>query len=1321
MDSIPKNPFKGLRPYEQEDRGKLFGRDKDLILMKDRIFSASTTLLFAGSGVGKTSFLNAKIIPELGRQSDICYHNRWAGAQPLEALKASMVEQLGLESSAGTLAGMLQPFSRNLRREVENGDAGMPDLAALLKGDKPTRRCLLILDQFEEIFQYHAYQDYFKDFLDELCAVINTPELQVRVVFSMREEFLGELSIFDNRIPDLFNNYYRLKYPDKLEAENIIELTCGLVGVPVHQENLRLLIRDLSKIEKGAATASERASTRTEKRIVERDFIIPPYLQIACQKLWPDDSTTAAAASGNNQPAQPFVFLSEYQANQSQAMLRAFCYEKLDALQKSEKNLAAQAFDFLVTKQGAKMAYELTNLSEHMRVPEAQLKQTLDKLSEPRARILRSSTSPDSSYWYELYHDMYGPIVDDWKQQYRRTKRQAEQRFYRRISAAVLLTFFLSFFIYQFLYLPYQYRKPLKAATRLLDEGNDDKALHEDAFDAHKEFSTIPGWKSYANGAWADHWAAHARLAERTEKRDEALLYRLQALSFEPDAERAELQRREAARLQGDDYPSLLATYRPAGRIINAFFSDDGKLMLSQGTDGQTRVWNVDTPEGETRRVTVLSPASIEQPSAYAWSQSGNPKIESRAGAEAYMNPNVQRMPIVRAVVSHPEAGALFAGFFPYNDSDNNEFRHRLFIWRSDNGKLLDEKGIDNVWKDETSLKIENDLLRIPRGNLSVAFSPDGKYLAAEGEKNSTRLWKVSSNRLEPVLSVRQPGYVTSVAFSPDSKLLLTGSEDKIARLWNLEIGAVQISVPTGEAVTAVVFNPDGKTFLTLHDNKPAQAWETASGEPSKTPIDLSQLMSSYPYDWRQQSVFRDDGLLEGAGEILQQFAIQTGEPKAHGNLLRVGDACEPCRLSPDGKLVTALTRQVKNNGTETKPPEGVAKGGERPKGKAQIWDVATSQPINQPVENIIRVSDDGKFVVVEGQNKQLAKLRDLVTGRELLSLPSVDFNADGFRVSPDGRYLALSNMYKEIVTLWNTTTRESQTLDSTFFPYASFSPDGKYFLATVREAEPGSYNTLKVIDLSSGEDLFKKFSKEANHQNEVREAAFSSDGQLITRSNNDPSARIWNLDKGVVRVLNPEAEIGTGSREGLEIITVGFSPDGKLAFTGSIDGVMRLWDAQTGEFLSRAGKHETYIQRIVINRDANRAVVLTGLWAHLYSIQTTEDEGKALRYEKSRFLGVKTVGAAVDDVSLKLRFISEVKPGMLDIRKIGFEDTDWASDLSGEPSALLEQWYKKLALSLNNASGTLEPSWIENQVPPQEKRSPGQMSSELIQKARGN
>src|SRR5262245_57606519 len=87
-----QNPFKGLDPFGPGDQ--LFGRDPDLLLMKDRIFRGPTTLLFAASGVGKTSFFRARFIPEVAQryreQFVVHYHSEWAGKDPLLTLKWSL-------------------------------------------------------------------------------------------------------------------------------------------------------------------------------------------------------------------------------------------------------------------------------------------------------------------------------------------------------------------------------------------------------------------------------------------------------------------------------------------------------------------------------------------------------------------------------------------------------------------------------------------------------------------------------------------------------------------------------------------------------------------------------------------------------------------------------------------------------------------------------------------------------------------------------------------------------------------------------------------------------------------------------------------------------------------------------------------------------------------------------------------------------------------------------------------------------------------------------------------------------------------------------
>ncbi len=69
----------------------------------------------------------------------------------------------------------------------------------------------------------------------------------------------------------------------------------------------------------------------------------------------------------------------------------------------------------------------------------------------------------------------------------------------------------------------------------------------------------------------------------------------------------------------------------------------------------------------------------------------------------------------------------------------------------------------------------------------SVAFSPDGKYLASSSKDTTLRLWSVESKKQLSMLQGHS-STVYSIAFSPDSKYLVSGSEDKTVKLWNVEL-----------------------------------------------------------------------------------------------------------------------------------------------------------------------------------------------------------------------------------------------------------------------------------------------------------------------------------------------------------------------------------------------------------------------------------------------------------------------------------------------------------------------------------------------------
>lgn len=98
-------PCKGLRPYEEQGKDNFFGREKEREILIDKVLSNKLTLLFAATGVGKSSLPQAAVLPELKRPDrenlDVIYYKDWV-SNPQIALKKTVTEELWKQGKIGS-------------------------------------------------------------------------------------------------------------------------------------------------------------------------------------------------------------------------------------------------------------------------------------------------------------------------------------------------------------------------------------------------------------------------------------------------------------------------------------------------------------------------------------------------------------------------------------------------------------------------------------------------------------------------------------------------------------------------------------------------------------------------------------------------------------------------------------------------------------------------------------------------------------------------------------------------------------------------------------------------------------------------------------------------------------------------------------------------------------------------------------------------------------------------------------------------------------------------------------------------------------------
>jgi HEAT repeat protein len=415
-------PYKGLRPYEEENRDIFFGRDQERKIIIDKVYSNKLTLLFAATGVGKSSLLQAAVMPELKRPErlnlDVVYYTDWV-SNPLEGLKQKTIQVLQERGKVG--------FDYQIDENVTLKDFFQ------LCSTFASEPLVVVLDQFEEFFQYRRYQEDYLPFVKEFSHCVMDRATPTAFIISMREDFALELNVFKDYLPTtLFENYFRLEKLNEEKARQAICKPVERIGFFYENELLNTLLKDLTDREKEAGSGA--APSRLMKDMPT--YVEPPYLQIVCTQLWEADK---------HDPEQKIRMESYEKMGRATGFVDSYFHEVMNRFSSSQKKIASLAFNLLVTPRGTKMAYTVRDLGDRIRVTEKELEQVLEKLQ--KSRILRSQKR-EGVVWYELYHDIFSNIINHWNDKFKTRQRIKRASI---LSVIAIFTLLILFLIYYFI------------------------------------------------------------------------------------------------------------------------------------------------------------------------------------------------------------------------------------------------------------------------------------------------------------------------------------------------------------------------------------------------------------------------------------------------------------------------------------------------------------------------------------------------------------------------------------------------------------------------------------------------------------------------------------------------------------------------------------------------------------------------------------------------------------------------------------------------------------------------------------------------------
>jgi hypothetical protein len=363
-------PYKELQSFTDHDQEYFFGREGEIDELFNRINKYRIVGLFGESGTGKTSLLNAGLLPLFKREGYLSIAIRCLD-EPVRRIREALIRNL-----------KERPEFQSLIEEIASADTFSRLIVNLNEVlNEKQLSVIIVVDQFEELFTKarEVEREQLSSGITEALSAMNG---NLFFLLSLREDYIGDLWDWANayNLEDAWIHQFRIK---RLHQQNAIAAITG----PLKKLNIRF---DLEFIE----------LLVTELRLIGNGLIYPPYLQIVCAKLF--DEYKKQCASGKKGPEFGRDLYQD--ENPVENIIAEYLSgSMLDGLTSSEKNYAQNILDLLTGPEGLRSLLSLDEVSRYTNITSAVAGHVIEHLV--RKKIVHPVVENDLVTGYELVHD----------------------------------------------------------------------------------------------------------------------------------------------------------------------------------------------------------------------------------------------------------------------------------------------------------------------------------------------------------------------------------------------------------------------------------------------------------------------------------------------------------------------------------------------------------------------------------------------------------------------------------------------------------------------------------------------------------------------------------------------------------------------------------------------------------------------------------------------------------------------------------------------------------------------------------------------------